>query len=209
VPNVHVRSIVALLATLAALTAAAPAQAARTCPEPAAGDWERVTPDQAGMDAARLQQALDYGTSQASFAVRVYRNGCLVGEDRAAATNRATTYESWSMAKSVTSLVFGRALTLGLIHPDDVVGGLVPEASDRHGAIRVRDLLTMTSGCAGTACATTTSSRCPTASATRSRSSASASRAPTTSTRRARWRCSPRPSAARPARTSGPSPSAS
>ena len=38
------------------------------------------------MDAAKLQDAIDYGTTQASFAIRVYRDGCLVGEDRLAPT---------------------------------------------------------------------------------------------------------------------------
>ena len=98
------------------------------------------------MDAAKLQEALDYGSSQASFAVRVYRHGCLVGEDRFAPSNRGTQYESYSMAKSVTSMMFGRAMTLGLISPDDLVGALVPEADRPHGAISMRDLLTMTSG---------------------------------------------------------------
>jgi CubicO group peptidase (beta-lactamase class C family) len=98
------------------------------------------------MDAAKLQDALDYGSSQLSFAVRVYRHGCLVGEDRLANLNRNSRYESWSMAKSVTSLVFGRAMTLGLISPDDPVGSLVPEADAAHGKITIRDLLTMTSG---------------------------------------------------------------
>ena len=50
------------------------------------------------------------------------------------------------MAKSVTSLVFGRAMQLGLVSPDDPVGSLVPEADGPHGAITLRDLLTMTSG---------------------------------------------------------------
>lgn len=98
------------------------------------------------MDARKLQDALDYGTSQLSFAVRVYRHGCLVGEDRLASLNRNAQYESWSMAKSVTSLVFGRAMTLGLISPDDPVGSLVPEADGPHGNITIRELLTMTSG---------------------------------------------------------------
>lgn len=31
------------------------------------------------MDAAKLQDALDYGSTNLSFAVRVYRNGCEVG----------------------------------------------------------------------------------------------------------------------------------
>ena len=129
-----------------AMVVAVPAQAApKSCPEPGA-DWPRAAPGEAGMDAARLQDAMDYGTSQASFAVRVYRRGCLVAEDRPAATNRDTQYESWSMAKSVTALMFGRAMQLGLISPDDPVGSLVPEADRPHGAVEMRDLLTMTSG---------------------------------------------------------------
>jgi CubicO group peptidase (beta-lactamase class C family) len=127
------------------LTTATPAQAAKSCAEP--GDsWERARPSEAGMDAAKLQDALDYGTSQLGFAVRVYRRGCLVGEDRLADLNRDSTFESWSMAKSVTSLAFGRAMTLGLISPDDPVGSLVPQADGVHGAITTRNLLTMTSG---------------------------------------------------------------
>jgi CubicO group peptidase (beta-lactamase class C family) len=98
------------------------------------------------MDAAKLQDALDYGTSNLGFAVRVYRRGCLVGEDRAADANRDRQFESWSMAKSVTSLIFGRAMTMGLISPDDPVGSLVAEADGPHGSVTMRDLLTMTSG---------------------------------------------------------------
>src|SRR3712207_4496019 len=137
------RRVLTLLVAFALLPATA--QAATACPEPVE-DWQRMTPQEAGMDAAKLQDALDYATTQASFAVRVYRRGCLVGEDRLAPQNRTQTYESWSLAKSVTSMVFGRAMTLGLISPDDVVGSLVPEADGPHGQITMRDLLTMTSG---------------------------------------------------------------
>jgi CubicO group peptidase (beta-lactamase class C family) len=137
--------IAALLATACAALAAPPAGAAKSCQAPRS-DWERATPAEAGMDAAKLQDAMDYGSSQLSFAVRVYRGGCLVGEDRGAPVNRGQTYESWSMAKSVTSLMFGRAMTLGLISPDDPVGALLPEADGPHGVITMRDLLTMTSG---------------------------------------------------------------
>lgn len=135
----------AALAALGCAFAASPAHAATSCDEPGR-DWQRATPADAGMDADKLQAALDYGTSQLGFAVRVYRHGCLVGEDRMADVNRNARYESWSMAKSVTSLVFGRAMTLGLISPDDPVGSLVPEADGAHGRITMRDLLTMTSG---------------------------------------------------------------
>ena len=69
-----------------------------------------------------------------------------MGEDRLADQNRHSRYQSWSMAKSVTAMIFGRAMTLGLMSPDDPVGALVPEADKAHGEITVHDLLTMTSG---------------------------------------------------------------
>jgi CubicO group peptidase (beta-lactamase class C family) len=139
----------AVAATLVAacLAGAGPAHAAKLCPAPK-GDWERAAPAEEGMDAAKLQDAMDYGTSQLSFAVRVYRRGCLVAEDREAAVNRTQTYESWSMGKSVTAMIFGRAMTMGLISPDDPVGALFPEADKPHGLIAMRDLLTQTSGLA-------------------------------------------------------------
>jgi CubicO group peptidase (beta-lactamase class C family) len=130
---------------MACLVAAAPAEAAKSCAEPV-DSWERATPAEAGMDAAKLQGALDYGSANLGFAVRVYRRGCLVGEDRAAALNRNQRFESWSMAKSVTSILFGRAMTMRLVSPDDPVGALLPEADAAHGEITLRHLLTMTSG---------------------------------------------------------------
>ena len=134
-----------MLAALFAVLLPVPAQAAKQCAEPSA-EWERATPAEAGFDAAKLQDAIDYGSTQASFAIRVYRHGCLVGEDRAAPLNRNQRFESWSMAKSVTSMLFGRAMTLGLISPDDPVGSLVGESDQPHGTISMHDLLTMTSG---------------------------------------------------------------
>jgi CubicO group peptidase (beta-lactamase class C family) len=132
-------------ALLVALAAAPAAHATKTCSEPGQ-DWNRATPAEADMDAEKLQDAIDYGSTQASYAIRVYRHGCLVGEDRLADQNRHSLYQSWSMAKSVTAMIFGRAMTLGLISPDDPVGSLVPEADEAHGKITVHDLLTMTSG---------------------------------------------------------------
>jgi CubicO group peptidase (beta-lactamase class C family) len=130
---------------LSLLAWTAPAHAAKSCSEPGA-DWERATPAEAGMDGAKLQDAIDYGSTEASFAIRVYRHGCLVGEDRLAPVNRNQQFQSWSMAKSVTSLIFGRAMTRRLVGPDDPVGSLVTEADRAHGAITARDLLTMSSG---------------------------------------------------------------
>lgn len=135
----------AVAAVAWAMLFAGGAHAATACGEPAES-WQRVSPAEAGMDGAKLQDAMDYGTSQLGFALRVYRRGCLVAEDRLAAHNREQRFESYSMAKSVTSLLFGRAMALGLISPDDPAGALVGEADRPHGEIAMRDLLTMTSG---------------------------------------------------------------
>jgi CubicO group peptidase (beta-lactamase class C family) len=138
--------VAALTAAVALALAAAPAHAAKQCSEPGPDDWQRATPAEAGMDAAGLQDAVDFGTANLAFAVRIYRHGCLVQGDRLESANRNARYESWSLGKSVTAMIFGRAMTLGLIRPEDVVGSLAPEADAAHGKIRVEDLLTMTSG---------------------------------------------------------------
>jgi CubicO group peptidase (beta-lactamase class C family) len=135
-----------ILIAAVALLAPAGAGAAKHCTEPVEGNWKKATPAEAGMDAAKLQDAIDYGSSEGGLAVRVYRHGCLVGSDRLAAGNENQKFESWSLGKSVTSLLFGAAMTRGEISPDDRVGALIPEADRAHGQIRMRDVLTMTSG---------------------------------------------------------------
>lgn len=129
-----------------AMAGSATASAAARCPAPGEGDWREATPAAAGMDGEQLDDAIAYGVENGAAAIRVYRNGCRVGADAAYAANRETRFESWSLAKSVTALVFGRAMSKGLIGPDDPLGSLVAEADGPHGAIRIRDLLTMTSG---------------------------------------------------------------
>ena len=140
-----VRRIAPCAAVLAALALSSSAHAATACAEPGA-DWQDVAPSAEGFDAAKLQSAIDYGTANLGFSLRVYRNGCRVGEDRTYPANKETKYESWSLAKSITSLAFGRAMTLGYIEPDDPLGSIVPEADAAHGAVTMRDLLTQSSG---------------------------------------------------------------
>lgn len=133
-------------ALVALLIAAGPASAAKRCQVPVEGGWKRATPAQAGMNGSKLQSAIDYATLNGGFAVRVFRHGCLVGQDRLGAANNGTRYESWSLGKSVTSLLFGKAMTDGVISPNDRVGALLPEADKAHGRVRMVDLLTMSSG---------------------------------------------------------------
>ena len=57
----------ALACAASAITAAPAGAAASTCPEPGSS-WAKQTPAQQGMDAAKLQDALDYGSTNLGFA---------------------------------------------------------------------------------------------------------------------------------------------
>jgi CubicO group peptidase (beta-lactamase class C family) len=142
------RAAALALAAAAALAAAGPAAAAKSCaePGPTSKGWEHAAPADVGMDAAKLQDAVNYAATQASYSLRVYRHGCLVAADANYEHTSESHFESWSMAKSIVSMVFGRAMTLGLVSADDPVGSLIPEADQAHGQITLRNLLTMTSG---------------------------------------------------------------
>lgn len=140
------RVTLTLIALAGALLAAVPGAAAAVRCEVPQDAWKRADPLQVGLDPDKLRAAVDAATGRRSFSVRVYRYGCLVAEDALADANRNAQFESWSMAKSVTSMVFGRAMSMGLISPDDPLGALLPEADQPHGAVTMRDLLTMTSG---------------------------------------------------------------
>ncbi|HEX6388982.1 MAG TPA: serine hydrolase [Solirubrobacteraceae bacterium] len=130
----------ALVAVLLSCAAPATAHAAKRCDEPGMR-WQRATPAEAGMDAAKVADAVRFAMRNDSIDVRVIRHGCLVAQD-----GRGVPFQSFSLAKSVTSLVFGRAWTLGLISPDDPLGSLFGEADAQHGALLMRHLATMTTG---------------------------------------------------------------
>lgn len=137
--------LIAALAAPSAVRAAAPPAPASLCAEPKAS-FAAIPPAKANLDPARLQAALDYASSRRALAVRVYRYGCLVGQDRFAQLNAQVPFESYSMAKSVTSLLVGRAVTLGKLGVDDPIGRHMPEADAAHARITVRQLLTMSTG---------------------------------------------------------------
>jgi len=117
----------------------------KQCSEPGSS-WELATPSEVGFNPQKLQDAVNYATLGGSAAVRVYRYGCLVAEDALSPEGRALPTPSNSVAKSITSMLMGRAWTQGLISPADPVGALLPEADYAHGKITVDNLATMTSG---------------------------------------------------------------
>lgn len=138
------RAALGLVALLVGLGSAGGARAA-ACGDPGAS-WGRASPETVGLDPAKLQAAIDFATTRSSESVKVFRHGCLAGEDRFAAYSEDSRYESFSVAKSVVSLAVGRAVTQGRLGVDDPIGGYLPEADVAHGAITVRQLLTMSSG---------------------------------------------------------------
>ncbi|WP_419934457.1 serine hydrolase domain-containing protein [Candidatus Palauibacter sp.] len=78
----------------------------------------------------------------------VVRNGRLVREAYFGGMHRDSAFALRSVTKTVTALLVGLAADRGLLAPDDLMRDRLSHPSLRaeHDAIRVRDLLTMTSG---------------------------------------------------------------
>jgi CubicO group peptidase (beta-lactamase class C family) len=140
----RLRALTILAIAVAVAWPAAPASAA-SCADPGLS-WQRRAAGELSMDAGRLQQALDWATTHTSATVAVYRHGCLAGESRLDPLTSQVPLDGWSMTKSVTSMVVGRAVTLGLLDIDSPIGLMYPEADVEHARLTPRILLTMTSG---------------------------------------------------------------
>lgn len=119
----------------------------KTCAD-AGQTYETATPGEVGLDAQKLNEALDYWTQHGSETVKVFRNNCLVGEGR---TDPIYNYKPiWiaSHTKTTVMLAVGRAQTLGLLNVNDPIGKYLPQGlgDAAHRAITIRQLITMTSG---------------------------------------------------------------
>jgi CubicO group peptidase (beta-lactamase class C family) len=108
--------------------------------------WTSRPPSSVHLDPAKLQAALDFATQHTSATVLVVRHGCLAGASRLDALTSTVQLDGWSMTKSVTALVTGRAVTLGKLDIDRPIAPLFPEADRAHGKLTPRHLLTMSSG---------------------------------------------------------------
>ena len=119
----------------------------RRCADPTgAGDFGRLTPAEANVDAGALQELLDWMGSHNSASVRVYRHGCLIGTSRQDAITQDLP-RSWNSAsKAVNAIIVGRAVQLGFLSLSDPVSRWFPEADAAHGKILLRQIITMTSG---------------------------------------------------------------
>ena len=114
------------------------------------GDAPSTAAWPAGLDKARLEAAVDRAFADPeglTAAVVVVHRGQIVGERYMPGITRDTQLESWSMGKSLTATLVGLELQRGTFRLDDPAP--VPawrRPGDPRGAIRVRDVMQMSSG---------------------------------------------------------------
>ena len=79
--------------------------------------WETATPESQGMCPDDINDAIDYAYQEGNFtgAVVIIRNGYVVAERYASNRLESDLVTSWSVAKSFTSALVGKALDEGLI----------------------------------------------------------------------------------------------
>ncbi|HUP90648.1 MAG TPA: serine hydrolase [Solimonas sp.] len=115
------------------------------CAEPGTA-WESKSLAELRLDPARLQDALTWANLHTGLSVAVYRDGCLAAQSALDTVTAEVPIDGWSMTKSVSSMIVGRAVTLGLYDLDRPIGTWVTEADAEHARITPRQLITMTSG---------------------------------------------------------------
>jgi CubicO group peptidase (beta-lactamase class C family) len=104
----------------------------------------------AGLDKAKVQAAVDLAFADPeglTAAMVVVHKGQVVGERYMAGITKDTQLESWSMGKSLTATLVGLVVKDGAFTLDDPAP--VPDwrrPGDPRGAIRVRDVMRMSSG---------------------------------------------------------------
>jgi CubicO group peptidase (beta-lactamase class C family) len=111
-------------------------------------DWEVSTPEDQGMDSARLEAVAEYVEKAGGGAAVIIRHGRLVWEDYWGGWDENRTDISYSMAKSFTSALVGIAIAEGHIRSvDQAAADFVEEwrGTDKE-RITLRHLLTLTSG---------------------------------------------------------------
>lgn len=123
---------------------AAPGAAGRmTFPK---ADWEKVAPEAEGMDAAKLNAAVEYLKAHAGrdgvHELLIIRNGRVVWEG----DNTTKRHGIWSATKSFTSTCLGLLIDDGKCTLDARAADFVPALGERYGAVTLRHFTTMTSG---------------------------------------------------------------
>jgi len=94
--------------------------------------WQRLTPEQAGMDPAKIKIAMNYAKGEAagvaqSYCASVHRNGYLVADSYWQGTHFGSDNIIWSVSKCVTAALIGIAEYHGKMKTTDLMTKYVPE----------------------------------------------------------------------------------
>ncbi|PCJ54851.1 MAG: hypothetical protein COA70_03950 [Planctomycetota bacterium] len=111
-------------------------------------DWSTSTPQAEGMDPNGIRTAFQYGAAHGSNAMLVIRNGYIVAEWYAPGWAQDQQEDGFSMAKSVSSSLYGAAIAEGIFPDIDTKASTyIQEWNDpAHQDVRLRNLLSMNSG---------------------------------------------------------------
>jgi CubicO group peptidase (beta-lactamase class C family) len=147
-----------LLTTAAAPAAATPSDpsaaisggsaAEARCAVTSGRELPRATPEEVGVDAARLADALDLAGRRNRLNVQIFRHSCLIGSGPLNDRTGDLAWNVWSVTKSIVSLVAGIAWDRGSLDLDAPIDRYLPPGlgDAAHRAITVENLLTETSG---------------------------------------------------------------
>ncbi|MGH3693646.1 MAG: serine hydrolase domain-containing protein [Pseudonocardiaceae bacterium] len=158
VPGTRASLVVALLAASFALVAQ-PATAAAPGPPPApakgldcastrAGEYAKADPAAAGLDPAKLRQALGYAEAQSSLSIKVFRHGCLVGQGGYDPLFERVPANNYGQTKAIAALITGIAQDKGYLDIEAPIGTYLPAGlgDAQHRAVTLRNLLQEASG---------------------------------------------------------------
>lgn len=147
------RAVVFLLLSatwsLGVTTAAAQADSAeaRRCLQPSDNqDFETRGAAESGFDGAELNKVVNEMVGRYGGTVEIFRYGCRVATNSHVFGGRGAWWESFSVAKSLTSVAVARAIELGYLTLDDRLGAFLTEADFAHGDLTIRNLLQQNTG---------------------------------------------------------------
>ena len=118
---------------------------------PPTGDWETVTPAEAGFTAQGIQDLVTFVMQNRSVSFVVLYQGRIVAENYASGWDATRSADVASVQKSVTSTLIGIAREKGLLSLDDKVSKYLDAGWSRaepahEAAITIYDLMTQSSG---------------------------------------------------------------
>ncbi|MFC6014551.1 serine hydrolase domain-containing protein [Nocardia lasii] len=140
--------IAAVLVSVSPVVAPAAATPDTRCEVTSGRDLERATPEQVGLDSAKLTAALQFATTRNRLNVQVFRHNCLVGEGLRNHETGSVAWNIWSVTKSVVSMLAGIASDQGKLDISAPIDRYLPPGlgDALHRSITVEHLLTETSG---------------------------------------------------------------